>query len=374
MIKEIQAKSILRRHKKVDSWFLSCYGANLYRGCTHNCAYCDGRAEKYRVDGEFGRDISIKTNAIELLDRELDPSRKRKPMPKGFVMIGGGVCDAYEQIEKKYQLSRQALELVLKYNFPVHILTKSTLVERDLDLLKKINQQHKAVVSFSFSSADDKISRIFEPGVPSPTERLACIKRLKKAGLSCGMFLMPVIPFITDTPKMIEETLKKGQEAGVDFVIFGTMTLKPGRQKDYFMKVLQKHFPELLSQYDIIYKKESQWGEASAEYYQSVHEVFNQIASVFKIPKRIPPHIYKEVISRQDQVIVVLEHLDYLLKLKNQKSPYGYAAYSLSKIEIPIQDLTRAELLKLKGVGPVTANLVQEIINTGRCKYYESLL
>ena len=374
MIQEIQAKSILRQQKKIDSWFLSYYGMNLYRGCIHNCVYCDGRAEKYQVEGEFGKDISVKTNAIELLDKELDPNRKRKSMPKGFVILGGGVCDAYQPIENKYKLSRQTLELIYKYKHPVHILTKSTLIERDIDLLKKINEQNKAIVSFSFSSADDKISRIFEPGVQSPTERLATINKMKKAGISCGMFLMPVIPFITDTPKMIEQTLKKGKEAGIDFVVFGTMTLKAGRQKDYFINVLKEHFPELVSQYEMIYLKDSQWGESSLEYNKSVHEVFDKIATAYEIPKRIPPTIYKDIVTQNDLVIVILEQLDYLTKLKSKKSPYGYAAYSLSKITIPINNLSPEELLNIQGIGPVTLKIIQEIIRTGKCSYYESLI
>ncbi|HEC95623.1 MAG TPA: hypothetical protein ENI50_01200, partial [Euryarchaeota archaeon] len=79
-IKEIEAKSILRKHKKIDSWFISHYGMNLYRGCAHNCVYCDGRSEKYNVDGEFGEDVTVKVNAIELLRRELKPKRKRTPL------------------------------------------------------------------------------------------------------------------------------------------------------------------------------------------------------------------------------------------------------------------------------------------------------
>ena len=90
-VNEIRAKSILRKHRKIDSWFVSRYGMNLYRGCQHDCAYCDGRSEKYYVEGEFGTDVSVKTNAAEILRRELDPSRKRKPLKKGFVFIGGGV-------------------------------------------------------------------------------------------------------------------------------------------------------------------------------------------------------------------------------------------------------------------------------------------
>lgn len=91
MITEICAKSILRKHEKIESWFMTHYGMNLYRGCIHNCVYCDGRYEKYYVEGEFGRDVAVKINAIELLAKELDPARKRKPMPKSFMMLGGGV-------------------------------------------------------------------------------------------------------------------------------------------------------------------------------------------------------------------------------------------------------------------------------------------
>ena len=93
-IKEIEAKSILRKYKKVETWFLTCYGMNLYRGCQHNCVYCDGRSEKYRVDGEFGEDVAVKVNAIELLRRELDPKRKRTPFKRGYVGVGGGVGDS----------------------------------------------------------------------------------------------------------------------------------------------------------------------------------------------------------------------------------------------------------------------------------------
>ena len=93
-IKEIEAKSILRKYKKIESWFLTCYGMNLYRGCQHNCVYCDGRSEKYQVDGEFGEDVVVKINAIEVLRRELDPRRKRTPFKRGYVGVGGGVGDS----------------------------------------------------------------------------------------------------------------------------------------------------------------------------------------------------------------------------------------------------------------------------------------
>ena len=253
IVKEIQAKSILRKHKRIDSWFISHYGMNLYRGCLHNCAYCDGRAEKYRVEGVFGKELSVKTNAIDILNRELNPERKRKPLKNSYIFIGGGVSDAYQPAEIKYQLSREVLKLCLKYNFPVHILTKSTLVLRDLDLIKEINAKTRAIVSFSFSSVDENISKIFEPGVPLPQTRMDAITELKRNGIASGIFLMPVIPFISDYPEKIDSVAKMAKDRQVDFIIFAGMTLKEGRQKEYFYDVLKKNYPDLILEYDNLY-------------------------------------------------------------------------------------------------------------------------
>jgi len=374
MIEEVKAKSILLKHKKIDSWFITHYGMNLYRGCTHNCAYCDGRNEQYNTGENFGRDVEVKINAPEILDRELDPERRRKPLPRSFVVLGGGVCDAYQPVEEKYELTRKTLKLLYKYRYPVHILTKSVMVKRDLDIIKKIDRQEKALVSFSISSCDDGISSIFESGVPGPSERLDMIRKIKEEGISSGVFLMPVIPFITDTPEMIEKTVKKIKESGADFIIFGSMTLKTGRQKEHFFKVLKKKYPGLVKKYQNIYPDADKWGAPDNKYMVSASSVFDKAAALYGMPRRIPPDIYKNVIGRDDHVIVILEHLDYLLKLRGRKSPYGYAAYMLSKQPGPISEIPASKLLGIKGIGPVTVNIIGEIIDTGRCKYYEKLI
>jgi DNA repair photolyase len=371
-IKEIEAKSILRKHKKIDSWFLSRYNMNLYRGCTHNCVYCDGRAEGYYVEGEFGSDVVVKINALEVLRRELDPKRKRTPFKRGYVMVGGGVGDSYQPIEEKYELTRKTLALLSEKKFPVHILTKSTLVKRDVDILKKINENSKAIVSFSFSSTDEKICRIFEPGVASPRKRLETISFFKDKGIACGMFLLPVIPFITDTKEVMEKTIQDAQDAGVDFIIFGGMTLKDGKQKEYFLNVLQQYYPKLILEYQMIYQG-SKWGEAIPDYYSQLHQTFNTLMKQYKIPKRIPPELYKVILSENDLVIVILEHLDYLLKLEGKKSPFGYAAYSLSQIQEPLSTMLN-KLDTIKGVGKTTENIIREILNTGSSTFYERLL
>ena len=164
-VHEILAKSILRTRTTIDSWFISRSGMNLYRGCQHNCSYCDGRAERYRIDGVFGEDVAVKKNAIEILRRELNPRRKRRPLT-GCILLGGGVGDSYQPVEHHYRLARQVLQLLRTCRYPVHILTKSVLVERDLEIIGDIHDQCGALVSGSFSSVDDDISAVFEPGVP----------------------------------------------------------------------------------------------------------------------------------------------------------------------------------------------------------------
>jgi DNA repair photolyase len=259
-----------------------------------------------------------------------------------------------------------------EYNFPVHILTKSTLIKRDIDILKKINKKNRAIVSFSFSSVNDKISAIFEPGVPSPSERLKTLSFFKNEGIACGMFLLPVIPFVTDTPELMEETIKRASEANLDFIIFGGMTLKEGRQKDYFFKTLRSKYPKLIGEYKNMYQK-NKWEEAAGEYYNSINLTFNRIANRYKMSKRIPLNLYKDILEENDLVVVILEHIDYLLKLKGRTSPYGYAAYSVSQLKEPLSTI-KGELRSVKGVGRVTESIILEILETKSSSYYSKLL
>lgn len=344
---------------------------NLYKGCMHACAYCDGRDEGYFVQGEFSRDIAVKTNAIDILRRELDPGRKRKPFRRSFMLLGGGITDSYQAIEKKYELSRQALELMLEFNHPVHVLTKSPLVEKDLDLLQKINTQSRAIVSFSFSSVDDLISEVFEPGVAPPSERLQSMRRIKAAGIPCGMFLMPLIPFVTDSPQMIDDALKQAQAARLDYVVASGMTLKEGRQMDTFYKTLEAFDESLLTEYDMIYSGDK-WGNATAEYYQSLNATLYAMARRYHIPLRIPQKIWHNLLDDNDRVVVMLEHIDYYLRLRGSTSPFRATAYNISKIKEPLSSL-RSNLHLIKGAGNTTLRIIREILDTGRCSYLDKL-
>jgi DNA repair photolyase len=371
-IREIRAKSVLLKRKKVDSWFVSRYGMNLYRGCAHNCVYCDGRSERYQVDGVFGETVVVKTNAVDVLRRELKPIGRRVKLKPGFVLVGGGVGDSYQPVEKQYQLTRKTLKLLCEYRWPVHVLTKSTLVERDFDVLKQINQQNRAIISFSFSSTNDEASAVFEPNVPPPSERLKTMAFFKRNGFACGMFLLPVIPFITDTPEMITETLRKAHKIGVDFVIFGGMTLKEGRQKEHFFNSLRAHYPELAAKYKQIYGGENKWGQPTEDYYAKVCSVFTEVSRKYKIDRRMPPALYSDILSENDLVTVMLEQLDYFLQLEGKRSSFGYAAYAISQLNAPLSTM-KNRLKEIKGVGEKTEKIILEILETKDSSYYNNI-
>src|SRR5512146_2849176 len=142
---EIQAKTIMATISHPDGIFGLRYNLNLYRGCQHQCIYCDSRSACYEIEN-FNADVLVKANALELLEKEL--ARKRI---KGVVGTGS-MNDPYMPLEKQYNLTGRALELIARYRFGVHINTKSTLVLRDVELLQKISQVH-ATVAFSISTA-----------------------------------------------------------------------------------------------------------------------------------------------------------------------------------------------------------------------------
>ena len=179
-------------------------------------------------------------------------------------------------------------------------------------------------------------------------------------------------PFITDTPKQIEHTVKKAKETGIDFIIFSGMTLKDGRQKNYFIDTLQKNFPDLMVEYNNIYKGDK-WGSPTDKYNKSIYQTFDIVARKYRIPQRIPPHLFSDILSENDLVVVILEHIDYFMKMQNKKSPYGYAAYSISQLKEPLSNM-KNDLQNLKGVGRVTEKIILEILETGRSSYYEKLL
>lgn len=136
--------------------------------------------------------------------------------------------------------------------------------------------------------------------------------------------------------------------------------------------MLKEHYPHLIEEYPNIYKG-NRGGEATGEYYSSINQRFDGIAKKYRIPIRIPVSLFKDILNENDLVVVILEHIDYFLKMEGKSSPYGYGAYSISQLKEPLSTM-RGDLQKLKGVGRVTEGIIMEILETGRSSYYEKLL
>ena len=243
MIKEIQAKTLLARVKGPDDWFGLYYNMNLYRGCQHQCIYCDSRSECYQI-ANFNQDVLVKANAVELLRRELAGKRV-------IGTIGtGSMNDPYMPLEAEIQLTRGALEAIAESGFPVHVITKSDLVLRDIDLLEEIGRKSYAAVTFTVTTADDSLSRRLEPGAPVSSRRLAALQGLSQRGLLTGVALMPVLPFIEDTQENIRAIVSLAFASGARYILpaFG-MTLRD-RQRAYYYDKLDQLFPGLRGRYE----------------------------------------------------------------------------------------------------------------------------
>ncbi len=219
-------------------------GINVYRGCTHGCIYCDSRSKCYNFTHAF-EDIEIKQNAPQLLDIALRKKRDK-------CMIGtGSMTDPYIHLEEQLGHTRKCLEVINKRGFGVCILTKSTRVLRDLDLLKEINAKAKCVVQVSLSTYDDELCKIIEPHVATTSERIEMLNILRDNGIPTVVWLMPFLPFINDTKENVEGLLKACGEAKVKGILcfgFG-MTLRDG-SREYFYQKLDEHFAGIKEKYE----------------------------------------------------------------------------------------------------------------------------
>jgi DNA repair photolyase len=217
-------------------------GMNLYRGCTHGCIYCDSRSDVYNMNHKF-EDIEVKENYLELLKRELI----RRPKS----MIGtGAMTDPYIPLEKRLGHVRKSLELIYRYGFGFTCITKSDLILRDLDLLKKINEKSKAVVQMTITTADDDLCRILEPNVCPTSRRVEVLKTLRDNAIPTVVWLCPILPYINDTEDNITRILDYCIESDVYGIICFEMglTLREGNRQ-YFYSKLDEHFPGIKERY-----------------------------------------------------------------------------------------------------------------------------
>jgi DNA repair photolyase len=259
---EAACKSIINRSgiKGVD------YAVNPYIGCGHGCVYCYARfmTRWYHPGERWGSFVDVKRNAVDCMKREAGSK------PPGVILFSS-VTDAYQPLERKTGLTRSLLEVLVEHDYPVEVLTKSSLVTRDLDILGKFDQ---AEVGLTLTSMDDGVRRVFEPGASTVQERLDTLKAFSDQGIDTYAFLGPLMPYVSED--RLEELLNSVADR-VGRVIVDRLNIKAGNWGP-IKRTLEDHYPDLVPKF-----KEA--SEDESPYYDALREKLNQMLDRKAIPK-----------------------------------------------------------------------------------------
>ncbi len=226
---------------------------NAYRGCSHACSYCFARPSHAWLDLDTGRDferrIVVKVNAVERLRAELAPRRWR-----GDHIAMGTNTDPYQRCEGRYGLTRGIVEVLSEAANPFSILTKSTLVLRDLELLAQAARRTDVRVNLSIGTLDDDVWRATEPGTPHPRQRLRAVQRLNEAGVPCGVLVAPVLPGLSDRPEQLRAVAAACAQTGAVSVSTVVLHLRPGVKEPFLASLAVSH-PHLVERYRSLYTR-----------------------------------------------------------------------------------------------------------------------
>jgi len=277
MIKEIEAKKVLTYHEQA---FPTHWDVNPYRGCTVGCKYCFAQySHKYLRLDDFFKDIIVKTNVAECLEKEL--SNKKW---KGQQIKIGGTTDLYQHSEKSYELMQKLLEVIKRHRNPVFIQTKSTLLLRDYELIKELAKITTVDIATRISTFDNNIQKIIEPGAASAMERLEMLAQFGGIVRSSTLGLMPIIPLLSDTDENLETTFREAKKMGIDNIVTSILFLR-GEVKPSFFKVIQKHFPEKFLAFAALYTK----SDADENYRTELFKKLRELRAQYNFHKTFVP-------------------------------------------------------------------------------------
>ena len=271
---------------------------NPYRGCEFGCRYCYARYTheflEIRNPEEFEHKIYFKENAAWLLSQEV---ARLKP---GTEIALGTATDPYQPLERKQRVTRSLLEVFARNTgFGLGIVTKSTLITRDVDLLQEIAKRHKLTVHLTITTTNTRLARILEPRAPRPDLRIRTLARLREAGIRAGVLCSPLMPGITDSRASISAVARAAASAGAQFFAAGALFLKPCSQPTFF-RFVREHFPEKVADYERRYGS-SAW--VSPEYRQRMANLVNSICREYKLGKRYAdPLANEDVLDPRRQV------------------------------------------------------------------------
>jgi DNA repair photolyase len=272
----LTCKSAINRVKGMPfKWSL-----NPYRGCAHACQYCYARETHAYLGLNAGKDfessIFFKENIAAVLQREL----RAPSWPHESIAIGTAT-DAYQPAEGYLGVTRSCLEVLAQERNPVSIVTKSTLILRDMDVLQELDREAGARVYFTITTLDDALWRRLEPGTPPPRKRLDILSRLASAGIQTGVLMAPVVPGMTDTPESIESVARAAADHGASTFAALPLRLAP-LVKDHFFTFLAAHRPELLAWYSRNYPT----GHAPQAFQQRVAQLSEEAVKRYGLDRR----------------------------------------------------------------------------------------
>jgi DNA repair photolyase len=256
-LREVQCISVLNRSGLAD------YAVNCYAGCQHGCVYCYARfATRFSHPGEmWGSFVDIKVNAPQVLIRE---AQRKKT---GLVFISS-VCDGWQPSEAAYGLTRQCLEILLQYRYPVSVLTKSVLAGRDLDILA--SSEEKVDFGVTITTLDESLRELVEPGSSLSAERLDLLQEARRRGISTHAFLGPLMPYLSDTEANLKLLLQAIKDVGVDYFYVDRLNWRFGVWQA-IQKLLREHFPDYLEIYHRLFFDENARREHSEWLKNSIH-------------------------------------------------------------------------------------------------------
>lgn len=297
-------RAALRKSPLIEGFLCCRYSFSPYMACGHGCRYCDGRAEKYWVEGDFERDIVVRGNLPRLLRDELPRLRERAP-----VGIGSGISDAYQPMEAAQGLMRECASVLADNPFPVTVLTKSSLVCRDIDLWEKVNRSSRFILNMSIATLDETVRRRFEPGASPISERLETLRAFRARGCVVGVMAMPLLPFISDGEQDVRALVQVLKDAGAAFVMPGGLTLRPGRQKDFYMAHLAEAYPGLVDSYREMYAEERPSGACTRGYRDGLAERVAASVRDAGVPFLLPHARYRGQVPLYDELHLLLQHM-----------------------------------------------------------------
>lgn len=269
--KEITCDKALNKLKRKlpYSWDL-----NIYRGCQHGCKYCYAvYSHKYIGANTFFNDIYVKTNIIEILEKQLRHSSWKRE-----VINIGGVTDSYQPAEAYYKLMPEVLKLLIKYKTPAIISTKSDLILRDYDLINELSKITYVNVAATITTMDESLRKLIEPGAVDSYKRFEMLKTFRKTNASVGLHVMPIIPYLTDNFENINSLFSKAKESDVDYVLPGTLYLR-GETRGVFFEFIKTQFPYLYNDLSELYKT----GGADKNYKNKLYKMVNGLREKYNL-------------------------------------------------------------------------------------------